>query len=77
MSTISNATIRALAVYFSGPDVAINSTALGLKNDGPLGLKSRAQRFFATREAIGVTGWATENEAAKAIKERIFAGGGP
>jgi hypothetical protein len=58
--------IQALAEYLTGPDVGHHSIALGVP-DGPLGMRARAERFFKLREAFGVEGCATAQDAERSI----------
>lgn len=56
---IRGSKLLALADYFSGPTVGAMSVSLEIK-----GLpQNRAKAFFKAREALGITGWATADEA--------------
>lgn len=60
--------IEALAIYFTGHAVIQHSISLGL----PPGInQSLAAEFFAARSALGISGYATRDEAITAIKRSI------
>lgn len=54
--------IDALAEYFSGQSVTTFSAALDMMS-GPF--CEQAKRFFVVRTAMGISGWASEEEAAR------------
>jgi hypothetical protein len=58
--------IQALAEYLAGADVGHHSIALAVP-DEPMKLRERAERFFALREAFGVKGYATVQDAERSI----------
>lgn len=73
---MNDAAIKALAAYFTGNDVALNSIGLTLPPSSqahinPLDLRGRADRFFAASDALGITGWANVAEAEAAIRKTL------
>lgn len=52
-----------LAEYFTGPAVGLHSVGLSLS--GPH--RVAAKEFFRAREALGITGYATADEARAAL----------
>lgn len=59
--------IKALADYFTGPVVAAHSMGLA----APAGTPTRlvADRFYQAREALGITGYASADEAMRALQQ--------
>lgn len=62
--------IEQLAEYFTGPEVAVNSVGLAIP-DGPLQLRKRAERFFAVREALGIEGYDSKEDAIEALRKSL------
>lgn len=56
--------VDALVAYFTGPMVTHHSVYLGIANT-PSGRAARA--FFDTRNALGIRGYPTADEARRAI----------
>lgn len=59
----SKKTIEQLATYFSGSNVA--AASIGLQLGGHA--LTMAQPYFAMREALGITGYATHEEAVETL----------
>lgn len=62
-------TIKAVAAYFTGPDVGYYS--IGLAMHASTETNARAKRFFDTRTVLRIRGYDTEEEAARAIKRTL------
>ena len=60
-------TINAIAEHFTGALVAHNSICLQL----PSPHYQMAKRFFETRDKLGITGYATKDEAVQSISDLL------
>jgi len=63
--------IRVVAEYFSGAEVPLNQTALRTRPKGRFQLRERAERFFRTRQNMGVEGFKTTDEVQVIIRRRL------
>lgn len=68
MAGISEDGIKALADLFTGGSVGEASAKLAV--GGKMGEQGR--RFFAARKALGIEGYATQEEAEKQIRQRVI-----
>ena len=59
-------TIDLIAEHFTGPLVVHNSIGLQLPGQSVM-----AKRFFDTREALGIRGYATKEEATSTLAKKL------
>lgn len=69
---MTDAAIKALAAYFTGPDVMLHNIGLSVPPKATrFDLTGMAQRFFAARDALGIKGWVNKDEAERAIRKTL------